>query len=277
MQSERWPKYYCVACGSAVKALRNQCKGNKALGKYLRDLAVNDIDEYRSKVRACRLVEPSMPDGTPGLRSLRDRRQVMAQTRDSVAISVQVSDQSRVQWPNRAEYGSLKFQSGDAATKEEGMNMFDIAITEPGAIVVNDCGIQRIAFSCIPETIGARSKSITRSIQIKAGIESQGALENAKAKMSFGAMGISLTDKSFSDISSGVFQAAASGSGGSSLGTCNISRPDVGIDSAAVTVDTLKQSALMFSVDAVNAAGSAQKESTIAATDIAGLRSHVGA
>ena len=95
-----------------MKALRNQCTGRRELAVYLKNLQRDNLDEFRLKVRSCRLIEPEAPDGTVGLRSVADRAKVIAQMHEDCAISVEVSDNQQLLWPTHEDYGAMLSNMG---------------------------------------------------------------------------------------------------------------------------------------------------------------------
>ena len=249
MQSDRWPRWFCLPCGNAVRCLRNQTKGDKKLAVYLRNLGRGNPDEYRMKVRSCRIIEPDAPDGTPGLRSLADRRTVIAELRDEIKISVSVSDEGSIQWPDRSEYASMKYMQGECSSVADGKKLFDQSVLEAGALVKTIGNVKRIAVPGIPVTKGAFTKERERSLVISAPIESQGALERAKSRLTFSSLGIDLGNRAFSDVAGGAFGAVAAGSH-ASLSKSVIERPSGTVDSD-ITMASLKESSLMCPVPPV--------------------------
>ena len=283
MQTSVHPKFYCKPCGGSLKALRNQCLGRKELAVYLKNLQRDNLDEFRLKVRSCRLIEPEAPDGTVGLRSVADRAKVIAQMHEDYVIAVQVSDNQNLLWPKREEYGTMMFQNGDAPTKAEGMVMFGAKLREVGALKRIMNGVQRIGVPGVPFTQGTNVRSKKRSLGITAGIASGGALAVAKNRMNFNNMGVDFASPTFGDVSAGAFIAMAQGSvGDAAAHGVSLDRPSGSLEASDVTVDTIFNSSLTPALEApegvmgsVAAEGAAETGGT-AGTRLAELRTGPG-
>ena len=137
----------------------NQCKGDKQLQDFWRDLNKNNPAEYKAKIRAARIKDADAPDGTPGLSSLADRRKVQASLHHDVVIAASVKDKNAVQWMNREQYAGHLYREGDVTKKEDGRTQFDTAIRVPGALTWNDNGTIRLAVAGIPCTEGSMGKT----------------------------------------------------------------------------------------------------------------------
>lgn len=226
MQTDRSPRFFCIPCSASVKCLRNQCCGNKALGQFLRDLQKNDLDGYRRKVRDTRLIEPDAPDGTPGLRSLADRRAVFAQLQEESSLHVIVNEKQGMLWPNREEYGALQYRNGKVKSAEEGEQLFDARVKEKTKYVSRVFGgVLRIAVPMIPKTEGTLQRQQKRSLNVQAGIHSGGALDAAKSRMNFGSLGVHIDSSMFADVAHGIFSSASSGAAGSAGAQMSFERP----------------------------------------------------
>ena len=255
-----------------MRSLRNQTKGNKDLAVYLKDLQRDFSAEYKLKIRNCRVIEPEAPDGTPGIRSFAGRRAVLADLKDEVAMKVAVSDEGSIMWPDKSEYAGMKVSTGQCATFSEGLQMFEDACLEPGALVKHARGVKRIGVPGIPVTRGSFTKERGRTLKITAPIESQGALERAKSRLTFSSLGIDLGNRAFSDVSGGAFGAVCAGSH-ASLSKSVIERPSGTVDSD-ITMASLKESSLMCPVPPVTV--SEAKGAAGAVGDTASLRILVG-
>jgi hypothetical protein len=85
-----YPKYSCHPCANARRCIENQCRKDPQMRDYLNQLKQRQPEEWKLRVRQCRVVLPGQKG--PGLASVAQRREKILNWTEEIEVWVGMQD-----------------------------------------------------------------------------------------------------------------------------------------------------------------------------------------
>ena len=196
-------KLVCGLCNSSRKALDSQGRTASQLKIVLDDLKKNRQSAYKAKVRSGRIV----PGSEDHPHSNAERREMLAEYAQEVAIEASVRDEAEVLWPNLAEYIAYRTY-WHGLDEGQARAAFEVAKNNPDIQKRGTREDPRVPLAGIPKTVGSVQRKCTRRLNVFSDVRSQEQLDMVSGRMNIAALPAPASG-AFNDVGGNLFRPGA--------------------------------------------------------------------
>ncbi len=216
MYTQRCPRYACVPCNNARRAIEHQIRGSSPEVKawYL-DFKKGNPEQWKAKVRACSLSMGEVASGRGDRRKYGDRAQKVAQFISGVEQFVTVQEVCEVTWLRRGQY-IAHMRQVENLSEDEAVRKWQKAVETPSVQRTGAGPDLAIAVALPRKTVAARGKTTRAGMSLTEPLDSDSALTSATKRVKVSNLCRGPDAAAFEDVGASVFRTGASSSTGRS-------------------------------------------------------------